>query len=112
MRDRERQHHCSTKDIYVSENFQTGGVKENAPIRVDLGGVEAKDALNCANDGAEGLVDLEASDILDLELRTLESDRKRDGRCKREVNWCNSGISVGYEKGESVSLEIRDATAG
>lgn len=43
-----------------------GGHVENAPIGVDLGGVETKNLLNRANDSAKCLVDLESSDILDL----------------------------------------------
>lgn len=70
-------------------------LSQDAPVNVDLVGGDVKNLLGGADDNAEGFVDFEQRNILDLEPSLLKSQRKSNGWGDREVHRSNSSIGVG-----------------
>lgn len=67
-----------------------------APVDVDLCGVNAANLLCDSDDHGESLVQLEEGDVIDGEVSLLQSNWQSDGRCFREVDRLNTGISPSY----------------
>lgn len=70
----------------------------NAPIDVDLSGINVADLLGDTDDNREGLVQLELGNLVDGKTSLLERDRNSLGRCLGEVDGVNTSISPRWIK--------------
>lgn len=70
-------------------------LSQDAPVNVDLVSRDVENLLGGADDNAEGFVDFEQRNILDLEPGLLKSQRKSNGWGGGEVHRSDSSIGIG-----------------
>jgi hypothetical protein len=77
------------------ENFDASELEKTSSALI------CKKAIETDRNGAEGLVDLPAGDLILCEARALESDGDGEGRGNGEVDGVGRGIGEGWPKRQS-----------
>lgn len=66
----------------------------NAPVDIDLGGVNAENLFSDPHDNREGFVNFKESDVVNGEVGLLEGFWQSNGRCDGEVDRLNTSIGM------------------